>query len=198
VPTCWLRLEREREREIRDREKRARRKTEISGGPAAWQEIEAADRCAYAPLRRQQHRARVTDPPKQTPRTMEARPRLLLVAAVAVFVSVSAAAGAAVVINVKNYGAHGNGVNDDTKVGPGLINLFLRPRCVSAGTLIHDAAAADGSVEGSVRISWRGDDGRRAGDVLHRAGAVPRPLQGVHLDLPAAGTSSSVAHSFPW
>lgn len=139
---------------------------------------------------------------------MEARPRLLLVAAVAVFVSLSAAAGAAVVINVKNYGAHGNGVNDDTKVGPGwglLISSFVLDVSACplihppAGTLIHDAAAADGSVEGSVRISWRGDDGRRAGDVLHRAGAVPRPLQGVHLDLPAAGTSSSVAHSsFPW
>ena len=51
----------------------------------------------------------------------------------------------------------------------------------------YNAAATDGGVEGSVRISWRGDDGRDAGDVLHRSGAVPRPLQGLHLDLPAAG-----------
>ena len=50
---------------------------------------------------------------------MEARPRLLLVV-VAIFVSISA--GGAAVINVKNYGAHGNGVNDDSKVGA----FFLR------------------------------------------------------------------------
>lgn len=50
-------------------------------------------------------------------------------------------------------------------------------------------AATDGGVEGSVRISRRGDDGGAAGDVLHRPSAVPRPLQGLHLDLPAAGKS---------
>ncbi|AQK52027.1 Pectin lyase-like superfamily protein [Zea mays] len=62
---------------------------------------------------------------------MEARPRLLLVAAVAVFVSVSAAAGAAVVINVKNYGAHGNGVNDDTKP----LMAAWKAACGSAGAV---------------------------------------------------------------
>ena len=50
---------------------------------------------------------------------MEARPRLLLVV-VAIFMSISA--GGAAVINVKNYGAQGNGVNDDSKVGA----FFLR------------------------------------------------------------------------
>jgi hypothetical protein len=55
----------------------------------------------------------VTTDDRSIVHTMEARPRLLLVV-VAIFVSISAVAAA--VINVKNYGAHGNGVNDDTKV----------------------------------------------------------------------------------
>lgn len=50
---------------------------------------------------------------------MEAPPRLLLVV-VAIFVLISV--GGAAVINVKNYGAHGNGANDDSKVGA----FFLR------------------------------------------------------------------------
>lgn len=50
---------------------------------------------------------------------MEAGPRLLLVV-VASFMSMST--GGAAVINVKSYGAQGNGVNDDTKVGA----FFLR------------------------------------------------------------------------
>lgn len=43
---------------------------------------------------------------------MEARLALIVVALLA-----SASAGAGNVVNVKNYGAKGNGVNDDTKVG---------------------------------------------------------------------------------
>ena len=48
-------------------------------------------------------------------------------------------------------------------------------------------AASDDGVEGGVRVGRRGDDAAVAGDVLHRPRAVPRPLQRLHLDLPAAG-----------
>lgn len=61
---------------------------------------------------------RVIDPTK-TPHTMEARPQLLLVV---VAISVSISAGGATVINVKSYGAQGNGASDDSKVGA----FFLR------------------------------------------------------------------------
>jgi hypothetical protein len=131
---------------------------------------------------------------------MELRPWLLLVV-VAIVVSISADGGT--VINVKNYGAHGNGANDDSKVLQLSFFVLIKSVLLSDSlpcTLIrhvicdqYNAAATDGGVEGSVRISWRGDDGRDAGDVLHRSGAVPRPLQGLQLDLPAAG--KSVAHS---
>lgn len=50
---------------------------------------------------------------------MEAR--LALVVVVALFF-VSAPSGGANVVNVKNYGAKGNGVNDDTKVGAFLLS----------------------------------------------------------------------------
>ncbi|KAF8675554.1 hypothetical protein HU200_047620 [Digitaria exilis] len=55
--------------------------------------------------------------------TMEAR--LALVVAVALFL-VSVPSGGATVVNVNSYGAKGNGVNDDTKVG-----AFLLPSSVS-------------------------------------------------------------------
>nr|CAB3482691.1 unnamed protein product [Digitaria exilis] len=68
---------------------------------------------------------------------MEAR--LALVVAVALFL-VSVPSGGATVVNVNSYGAKGNGVNDDTKVG-----AFLLPSSVSDLALMTAWKAACGA-----------------------------------------------------
>jgi hypothetical protein len=71
---------------------------------------------------------------------MEARLALVVVA-----LFVSASTGGATVVNVKNYGAKGNSVNDDTKVGVFFVSFFFSssPIRAPAATLIHRAYVAD-------------------------------------------------------
>ena len=90
---------------------------------------------------------------------MEARPRLLVV--VALLAATVSAAGAAS-FNAKNYGAKGNGVNDDTKVracvriswrflsssslrAPALTGFMPRPAVVFVQPLMSAWKAACGS-----------------------------------------------------
>jgi hypothetical protein len=57
---------------------------------------------------------------------MARRRLLLLLVVVALFASMSASGAATITVDVKDYGAKGNGVDDDTKVG-GLEQLSSSP-----------------------------------------------------------------------
>jgi len=61
---------------------------------------------------------------------MARRPLLLLVVVVALLRSMSAGGAATITVDVKDYGAKGNGVDDDTKVGGLDRSSFLRPRSI--------------------------------------------------------------------
>ncbi|EMS57903.1 Exopolygalacturonase [Triticum urartu] len=91
---------------------------------------------------------------------------------VAQLLPISSYHGGLATYNAKNFGAEGNGTNDDTKVRIQFLNRLL---------------GVDGSMEGSVWCIWHGDAVDPAGDVLHRADEVPWSLQSLRHHLLAPG-----------